>query len=115
MLPLKVLLSTTTALLLINGCAIRVVDEQICSPIPGDLGAVCDNFLTSNQQILTQDAWVNLQATWASQGYATECTTSQTIGDIKEEIEKLCSVAKCDYDTKQKIVTGLKKIEKLGK
>ena len=105
----------TMAALLLNSCAVQIHDETFCSPIPGNLGAVCDNFLTPNQQILTEDGWVELQATWAAQGEATECTQSGTLGDIKEEIEKLCTIAKCNYPTKKALLDGLNKIQNLGK
>lgn len=88
---------------------------QFCSPIPGGLGAVCDNFLSSNQLILNKTEWDSLQLQWISTGQAVECTTSRTIGDIKGEIEKLCSVVACDYEVKTKVLSGLKKLETLGK
>jgi hypothetical protein len=103
--------------LLGSGCATAIKDFQYCSPIPGGLGAACDNFLTANQQILDQATWLALQANWAAQGQATECTTSQVVGDLKAEIEKLCSVTKCSYVTAAKvqvIVSGLKKIQANG-
>lgn len=101
----------TTAALLLSSCAVPIKDEQFCSPLPGDLGAVCDNFLTSNQLILSKAAWDALQKKWG----AVECTSAVTIGDLKQELEKLCSVAKCDYATKQLITEGLQKIEALGR
>lgn len=90
-------------------------DEQFCSPIPGALGAVCDNFLTSDQQIKTQEEWLALQAQWNASGLAVECMSSQAVGDLKREVEELCSQTQCDENTKQIIVSGLAKIEKLGK
>lgn len=104
----------TGVLLLANCNSVPISDAQFCSPIPGDLGATCDNLLSKNQEILTQDQWVNRQAEWQAQGFSTECTTSKTIGDIKGEIEKLCSVTKCNYQVKQKILKGLSKIQALG-
>lgn len=113
----RVLLSTITAQLLLqaSSCAVVIKDAQFCSPLPGNLGAVCDNFLTSNQLILDAGEWTALQASWASLGQATECTTSQTVGDLKSELEKLCSDTSCDYPDAQKVFKGLKKIENLGK
>ena len=121
--PLKItswlsrLSSTTTAALLLSngGCAVQIADFQACSPIPGGFGAVCDNFLTKNPETLTQDQWNQLQSTWISQGEAVECVTSTSIGNIKKEIEKLCSETKCDYPTQSAIIEGLNKIEALGK
>lgn len=115
MQTLKARLSIATALLtLSSGCAVPIHDAQFCSPLPGGLGAVCDSFLTSNQQILTQDQWVAMQISWQSQGQAIECTTSQTFADIKAELEKLCSESDCSYPV-QEAIKGFKKISTLGK
>lgn len=106
-------LTTLTA----SGCAIQIHDFQYCSPIPGAIGAVCDNFLTDNQLILDEAQWLALQAQWMAQGQSVECTTSQTVGDLKAEIEKLCSVTRCTYKTRQQvrqIVSRLRKIETTG-
>lgn len=113
--PIVLLFILTALLVLVSGCAVHVKDMQFCSPIPGNLGAVCDNFLSSNQLILDQAGWAALQAKWALAGNAVECTTSQTLGDIKSEIEKLCSVARCDYRIQQKVIQGLNKLQALGK
>ena len=99
---------------LLFSCSIPIHDEQFCSPIPGGLGAVCDNFLTSNQLILSQDQWNALQNKWIASGQAVECTTSKTVGDIKAEIEELCSRVSCDDLTQTAILNGLNKIKKLG-
>lgn len=116
MLMLKALSSTTMAalLLLVSACAVPIHDEQFCSPVPGGNGAVCDNFLISNQLILTELEWQALQAKWIAAGQAVECTQSQTLGDIKGEIEKLCSMTACNYAVKTKILKGLTKIQNLG-
>lgn len=110
-----VLLCILTGLLLLNSCAVTIHDAQFCSPIPGGLGAVCDNFLSQNQKILSAEEWQALQAEWIASGQSVECTPSNTIGDVKGEIEKLCSLVKCDYQTKKKIVSGLKKLQALGR
>ena len=100
-------------LLLLSSCAVQIKDEQFCSPVPNGLGAVCDNFLTSNPLVLNQTQWEQLQLQWQNSGEATECTQSKTLGDIKEEIEKLCSMTKCDYDAKSQLLKGLEKIQNL--
>ncbi len=108
----------TVVALLFSGCAVQIQDYQFCSPIPGNLGAVCDNFLTSNQVILDEAAWLALQASWNAQGQAVECTQSGTLGSLKSELEKLCSETPCDYPTQQavaKVTAALEKIETLGK
>ena len=114
----------TMAALLFDGCAVAVLDEQFCSPIPGlptetdpypePLGAACDNFLTSAPLTLTRQEWYQMQESWIAEGQAVECTKSSTLGDIKGEIEKLCSRTKCDYNTKKAISEGLTKLSVLG-
>lgn len=115
MRTLKVLWFILMVPSLLTSCAVAIYDEQFCSPIPGGLGAVCDNFLTSNQQILTPDEWNALQSKWVAAGEATECTESKTLGDIKAEIEELCSKTPCNYEVQQAITKGLEKIQSLGK
>lgn len=102
---------TTGALLpLLSGCGgVQIHDEQFCSPVPGGLGAVCDNFLTSNQLILDQAAWEAMQASWDG----VECTSSKTLGDIKTELEQLCSKTPCTYPQKQQLKLALKHIDKI--
>ena len=119
--------STLTALLLLtlNGCATEVKNFQACGTIPGiptaedpfpaPLGATCDDFLTSQPETLDRAGWFNRQASWNAAGYAVECMTSDTIGNIKAEIEKLCSRTPCDEDTKNAISDGLTRIQHLGK
>lgn len=108
--------------LLLSNCAIQIRDHQFCSPIPvitqADgtkiyLGATCDNFLSEHQLILSQDDWEKLQADWLEQGMSTECTSSDTLGDIKAELEKLCSRTRCSYQTIQAI-HSLRKVISLG-
>ena len=103
------------ALPLFSGCAVTIKDFQVCSPIPGNLGSTCDNFLTSNPIDLTEEQWIALQASWNSAGNAVECVSSQTIGDIKTELEKLCSLTKCNFEAQKAVTEALKKIENLGK
>ena len=76
---------------------------------------MCDNFLTSNQQILSETQWEALEASWNAAGEAIECVNSGVLGDLKSEIEKLCSKTTCDYATQQLILNGLGKIQTLGK
>lgn len=99
--------------LILNSCAVSIKNEQFCSPIPGGLGSVCDDMLDSNQLVLTQDEWVSKQIEWQSEGQAVECTSSNTIGDFKIELEQLCSVTQCNYNT-QAIINALDKIKTLG-
>lgn len=102
-----------TAQILISSCSVQIKDAQFCSPLPGNIGVTCDNFLTENQIILDEADWVLLQLKWQAAGQAVECTTSQTFGDLKTELEQLCSTTKCSYPETQAI-KALKKIENLG-
>lgn len=105
---LTLLCFTMMGALLLSSC-VHIRDRQFCSPIPQPPGvndpsfpgATCDNFLTSNQQILTQAQWAALVAKWQSQGLALECTTSDVVGELKKEIEQLCSRTSCTYDAAQ--------------
>lgn len=108
----------TVAHLQLLSCATPILDRQFCNPVPlidaqGVLhptgnGATCDNFLTANQQILTEVQWQTLMLSWLNSGSIVACTTSAAIGEIKAEIEKLCSKTPCDYPTQQakKILLG---------
>lgn len=109
----KVLLSTMTALLLFNtSCAVKIKDYTFCAEIPGGLGATCDNFLTANQQILTEAEWQAMKASWVASGNAVECTSSQSVGDLKAEIEKLCSKYPCNYPGAKQLMRALKKMHR---
>lgn len=113
MLTRKALWPMIMALPLLSSCAVPIHDETFCALVPENEGAVCDNFLTSNRQVLTEAEWLSLQATWNGQGSAVECTTSQALGNLKEEVEKLCSEYPCDSETKKKILNGLEKMEQV--
>lgn len=91
------LVTTALALLSSGGCVTVIKDATFCSPLPGGQGAACDSLLTHHQQILSAEEWAALQTSWNNLGSAIECTNSETVGDLKEEIELLCSHAKCDY------------------
>ena len=103
-------------LLLLSGCATTIHDNTHCALIPSVLngvllpdggGAACDNFLTSKPQTLNQAAWQAMELSWETAGEAVECTTSGALGDLKAEIEDLCSRTSCDYDTTQTILNAV--------
>jgi hypothetical protein len=81
------------------------------SDTPPDFGAVCDQFLHSNQKIIDHDTWVVTQKNWLSQSNGISCVPSSAVANLKKEVEKLCSVAKCDYNTKQTILSGLERMQ----
>lgn len=72
-------------------CGTQISDMVFCDEVPGNDGAVCDGFLKSNPETLTQADWVARKAQWNAAGSAVACTQSVTVGAIKEELEKLCS------------------------
>ena len=136
MKTLSPILFIPTVLLILSSCAVQIHDAQFCSPIPGSLGAACDNFLTNQPLFLTEQQWLQWQASVNAKGDAVECTSSTTFGDIKDEIEKFCSHNDCNWPVAtpsptpstslyvvkpvhkngySQVHEGLEKIENLGK
>ena len=118
----RLLYIQTGLLLLTSGCAVTIHDFQACSPVPkfdatghviGSMGATCDNFLTANQQILTEQEWQALQASWNASGQAVECTNSGALAANKAEIEKLCSKTPCSYALKA-LIANLQRMIDIG-
>jgi hypothetical protein len=95
-----------TALALLSSCAVEIKDARYCVLAPG-APIVCDNFLSSNQAILTDSEWLALQTQWG----ATFCEAQSSFADLKTEIEELCSKTACDYPTQQAIKMIFAKIE----
>lgn len=124
-LKVRSLMMMVLLLLTLEGCATEIKNFQACGTIPGistandpypaPLGAACDDFLTASPELLDKAQWFQRQAKWNEEGYAVECMTSDAIGSIKAEIEKLCSRAPCNRDTQALITSGLERIQKLGK
>lgn len=100
--------------LLFEACAVNVPNFRSCT-VPIDGMSACDDFLDSNPAVLNQAQWDAYVASLLAQGQVLECIPSNSIGDIKGAIEKLCSKVTCDYQTQQVIISGLKKIEAQGK
>lgn len=115
---LRALLTTTTVLLSLSSCGTTVSDIQTCDVVPGNHGAVCDWFLTSNPETLTEDQWTARQALWNVQGDAVSCTRSSSQGAVKKEIEDLCSnmpwYARCGYQAKKKLADGFQRMDDLS-
>lgn len=110
--------------LLLSSCqTVAVKDEQFCAVIPkflpGDLpgvptgsdGCACDYMLTSHQEILSETDCQALKNSWMTGGQAVMITPSGTLGDIKGELEKLCSRTRCSY-TLRKAIAGMNRIVK---
>lgn len=109
---------TVLPLLLLNSCATTVHDAPFCSPIPGGYGAVCDNLFAKNPETLSEAEWEARILSWESKGWALECTESDAVGNLKKEIELLCSKTPCNEDTVsaiQVVVQVLGKMQKTAK
>lgn len=75
-----------------------------------EVGASCDNFLTSNPQTLNQASWVTLQNSWGT----TECTNSAAMLNLKVFVEDTCSQVTCDEATKQAFLDRFERLSHLG-
>jgi hypothetical protein len=95
--------------------SVQIPDFQFCAPIPGDIGASCNTFMSGNKQILTQQEWIDLQAQWLSNGQVQEVTISSSVGALKAAVEKLCSEQSCEQSAKILLLNGLSRMELLGK
>lgn len=86
------------------------VQNGVLEPSGG--GAVCDDFLTAKPQTLSEPAWEAQELADENAGDAVECTTANSLGNLKQELELLCSNTPCSYQTQAaiKVVT-----EALGK
>jgi len=106
-----------TALATFNNCGTTISNFQQCDLIPGGLGAACDDFLDSNPQTLSASQWNDTTALWNSQGDAVACMRSSSEGQLKSEIEKLCTdapwYAPCDEQTKITLIRGLTRLYSL--
>ena len=100
-------------LLALSSCSVMIHDFTACSPLPGGLGATCDNFLTSNQRILDQIQWEAQQKAWG----AMDCMGSIDVANLKTEIEKLCSKETCTQEEKkarEALNDGLERIQSIS-
>jgi hypothetical protein len=97
---IKNLLFLTTVALLLNSCSTTIHDFTSCGLIPGDIGADCDNFLTSDPEVYDESEWELLELSWEQSGNAVECMPSSALSQLKASLEKLCSVGKCTYQEK---------------
>lgn len=96
----------------------NVSDIEWCHPFKTasgqDVGASCDMFLTSSPQLLDELAWQAKQAQWLSFGGVIECTTSNSMINLKVFVEDTCSQVTCDEATKEVILQSLDRIAALG-
>ena len=74
-------------LLLLGNCSVQIKDETLYWDA-GPSGAVTAGFLSSGSSIIDKPAWDDLRIGMA-------CVSADAVGDLKSEIEKLCSVCNC--------------------
>lgn len=88
-------LFTMTALLLLSSCTVQIKNQRWYGD-EGPKGAVWFETLTDEKGHIDKQ-------TWDIQRIGMACTDTDTFGEIKKEIEKLCSIGKhCRYqDVKQ--------------
>lgn len=107
---------TTMGALSLNSCATTIHDFTSCAEYPGGaLGARCANFLSEAPVSLNDAAWKAMKLKWNSEGDAVECTRSSSLVEIKNEIEKLCSVSNCDQQLQSTILDGLDRMGDMAK
>ncbi len=108
-MPTRLLFMMMAVLLLLPSCTVQIKNFQSCSPYPDASGATCDDFLDSNQQNLTELQWSD----WQVQNAPIDCVTSSVIGDLKAEIEKLCSLTPCSKETKEAVDLAIKGLDRM--
>ena len=79
--------------LLSSACSVKIKDETFFIDA-GESGAVTVNFLSTGSTIIDKAAWDSMRE-------GMFCMSSDAIGDIKGEVEKLCSRTSCTYEQKQ--------------
>lgn len=81
----------STALIQLSGCAVEIKNERWYGD-EGPLGAHYFETLTSAEGDVSKDIWDQIRVGMA-------CTDIDTIAEIKQEIEQLCSLSNaCSYD-----------------
>lgn len=81
--------------LAICSCAVEVKEETFYTDA-GDNGAIISHFYSSDSSVMGKAAWDSVRE-------GMTCMGPQAIGDIKSEIEDLCSKQSCDEATQGRI------------
>jgi hypothetical protein len=96
-------------LAMLSACAqLTIKDFTACAVMPGQSGAACDHYLTSDQTVLTEQEWIAL-----SPGYL--CISPTDYGNIKNELEIACSQLNCSYDQLQTMHAATQRFDILPK
>lgn len=82
--------------LLVLSCAVPIKNQRWFGDV-GPGGAVWFETLTSAHGQIDKPTWDQMRIGMA-------CTTTDTLAEIKSEIEKLCSSAPCDYEKVQSVL-----------
>ena len=102
---LKNFILISITLLLFSSCApIPIKDFEVCAD-GGDFGATCAHFLTTETRDMDKQ-------TWDAARVGELCISGDAYGQIKAEIEQLCSVTnRCSYEQIQMVNQFAQRIE----
>lgn len=81
---------------LLSGCAVQIKNERWYGDL-GNQGAIYFETLTNVTGSVDKAIWDALRVGMA-------CTSTDTLAEIKKEIEELCSSTACDYEKVQAIL-----------
>jgi hypothetical protein len=97
-------------LMALSACGHVVIkDSEWCGAKPNAQGAACFHTMTTDQRELSE---VELLGWLMDAQDPKVCTSSQTLADLKANIEVLCHDSRlCDYETKKKVQAFFKRME----
>lgn len=90
-LPLAASFIATAAV----SCSTQIKDLEFCGDLGAD-GATCFHTLTPASRNVSKTQW-------DASRFGMICTSGDAVAEIKREIEQLCSVTSCDYNTQASI------------
>lgn len=76
------------ALLTLSACGSVAIKEETFYTDAGDQGAVVSHFFSTDSSVMGRAAWDSIRE-------GMTCMSPDAIGDIKKEIEQLCSKVDC--------------------
>lgn len=82
--------------LLSAGCAVQIKNERWYGDL-GPKGAVWFETLSDKSGQIDKEAWDQIRVGMA-------CTATDTLAEIKKEIEELCSSTACNYEKVEKVL-----------
>lgn len=87
---------TALLLLMLNGCAVQIKNERWYGDL-GPRGAIYFETLSNATGSVSKAEWDAMRVGMA-------CTTTDTLAEIKKEIEELCSSTACDYEKVSRVL-----------